>query len=109
MITTVILIFFAVVFSPDAQRRHERILRNAIARSGQTMQQASAEAEINNAQFMRQIKLIEGSHKRLAMQPDEFWRWYAVEIVKEFGLPAELETAGRLQRAVRQSEMELAS
>ena len=109
MITTVLLMFLAVVIGPDVQRRHERILRNAIARSGSTVLRAAQEAEIGHPQFTRQIQLIEGSHKRLAMQPVEFWQWFAVEITREFGLPAELETAGRLQRAVHQSEMELAS
>ena len=109
MITTVLLMFLAVALGPDAQRRHERILRAAIAKSGQTMLQAAQEAEIDKGQFTRQVQLIEGSHKRLAMQPDEFWQWFAVEITREFGLPAELETATRLHRAVHQSEMELAS
>lgn len=112
MITTVLLIFFAVVIGPDAQRRHERILRNAIAKSGQTMLQAAQEAETDKGQFTRTIQLIEGSHKKLAMQPDEFWRWFAVEIAREFGIPAELETATRLERAARRStdsDMEMAS
>ncbi len=113
MITTALLFVLAMAFCPDTARRHERILRTAIAKSGQTVQQAAAEAEISQAQFTKQLQLLEGSHKRLAMQPVEFWRWYAVEITREFGLPEELETAGRLQRAVRytdsESEMEMAS
>jgi len=112
MITMSVVLVVAVCFTADLQRRHERILRNAIAKSGQTMLQASQEAELDNAQFMRQIKMLEGSHKRLVMQPVEFWRWLAVEITREFGLPAELETAGRLERAVRVTnteQMEMAS
>ena len=106
MITTCLLLFLAVCIGPDAHRRHERILRAAIAKSGQTMLQAAQEAEIDKGQFTRQIQLVEGSHKRLAMQPKEFWQWFAVEIAREFGLPAELETAARLERVC---DLEMAS
>jgi hypothetical protein len=96
----------SVCLTADLQRRHERVLRNAISKSGQTMLQAAQEAEIDKGQFTRQIQMIEGSHKRLAMQPIAFWQWLAVEIVSEFGLPKELETAARLQAA---SDLEMAS
>lgn len=111
MITSCLLMILAMAFSPDTQRRHERILRRAIVRSVETMQRASQEAEIDKAQFTRQVQMLEGSHKRLAMLPDDFWRWYAVEIASEFGLPAELDTARRLDRAVRSTDaaMEIAS
>ncbi len=113
MISISCLLIVAVCLTTDLQRRHEKILREAIAKSGQTMLQASQEAEIDKGQFTRQIQMIEGSHKRLAMQPVAFWQWLAVAIVAEFGLPQELETAGRLQRAARlthtDSDMEMAS
>ena len=112
MITMILCtIALTVCLTSDLQRRHERVLRAAISKSGQTMLQASQEAEIDKAQFTRQIQMLEGSHKRLVMQPVAFWQWLAVEIAAEFGLPRELETAGRLQRAVQSvdTEMEMAS
>ena len=96
MITAVLFVFVAVVLAPDVQRRHERILRAAILKSGQTMLQASQEAAIDKGQFTRQVQLIEGSHKRLAMQPDAFWRWYGLLLLHEFGMPVEVETAVQL-------------
>ncbi len=95
------MLFVAVVLTAEMQRRHERVLRNAILKSGQTMQQAAMEAGIDQGQFTRQIQFAEGSLKRLAMQPATFWQWLAVEIAAEFGLPAEVETAGKLSRAVQ--------
>ena len=110
MITTCLVILVTVCLTPDLQRRHERVLRNAIAKSGQTMLQASQEAEIDKGQFTRQIQMLEGSHKRLAMQPIAFWQWLAVEIVQEFGLPSELHAAARLHAASQDaSDLEMAS
>ena len=97
-----ILLCLAVVIGPDAQRRHERILRNAIAKAGQPVLQAAQEADISQAQFTRQLQMLEGSHKRLAMQPVEFWQWYGLAILQEFGLPKEVETAGRVKAALEQ-------
>jgi hypothetical protein len=99
MILTTMLV--GVALTADMKRRHEKVLRNAIVRSGQTFQQAAAEAEINQAQFTRQLQLEEGSHKRLAMQPVTFWQWLAVEITREFGLPAEVETGAKLGQVAR--------
>jgi hypothetical protein len=111
VITSCIVLVVAVVLTSDLRLTHERILRNALAKSGSTVLRAAQEAEMDKGQFTRTIQLIEGSHKRLAMQPVEFWQWFAVEIAAEFGLPAELQTATRLERAVRSthSEMEMAS
>ena len=105
MITTVLLICLGVVVGPDIER-HSRILRDTIAKTGRTVLRAAQDAEISHQQFLRQIEMQEGSHKRLAMQPKEFWQWYAVLLAKEFGLPAELETAARLRDV---SALELAS
>jgi hypothetical protein len=91
--------FFGVALTDELRRRHERALRDAIHLSGSTMLQASQEAEIDQAQFTRQIQLLEGSHKRLAMQPRAFWRWYAVTLTSEFGLPTEAKRAARLALA----------
>jgi hypothetical protein len=102
MITVMVAVAVAAVaLTPDLQRRHERVLRNAIAKSGQTVQQAAMEADIDQGQFTRQLQLAEGSHKRLAMQPIAFMQWLAVEITREFGLPAEIETGAALGKAVR--------
>lgn len=100
------LLVFAVVLTADLQRRHESVIRKAITKSGQTMLQASQEAEIGQGQFTRQIQMLEGSLKRLAMQPQAFWQWWAVEIVNEFGLPQELHVARQLDAV---TEMERAS
>lgn len=110
MLASMFLLLIAVAFSADARRRHERILRNALIRSGSTVLQGAQEAEIGHPQFTRQLQMLEGSHKRLAMQPDAFWQWFAVEIVREFGIPAEVRAARRLHRAARSvAKMEVAS
>jgi hypothetical protein len=85
-----------VVLSDDLRRTHERALRTAIQLSGSTMRLAAQEAEIDQAQFTRQIQLAEGSLKRLAMQPKRFWQWYAVALAQEFGIPVEARRAGKL-------------
>ena len=112
MITSCIVLIVAVVLTGDLRLTHERLLRNALAKSGSSPLRAAQEAEMDKGQFTRTIQMIEGSHKRLAMQPREFWQWYAVEIAAAFGLPAELDTAKRLERAAvrsTNSEMEMAS
>jgi hypothetical protein len=63
------------------------------------MLRAAQEAEIDQAQLTRQFQLVEGSHKRLAMQPRAFWQWYAVTLTAEFGLPIETKRAARLRAA----------
>jgi hypothetical protein len=79
-------------------------VRDAIQLSKQTMRQAAQEAEIDQAQFQRQIEMAEGSLKRLAMQPASFWQWLGVTIAAEFGIPAEVEQATRLARASHRHE-----
>jgi hypothetical protein len=100
-ISTILALFVGVALSSDQQRRHEHIYRRAITRSGQTIQQAAAEAEISQPQFTRQLQGLEGTLKRLHMQPVAFWQWYALELLNEFGLPKEVENANRVQRMVR--------
>lgn len=95
------VVLTAVAFSDDLRRRHERILRDAFRMANLTISQASQEAEIDQAQLTRQLGMQEGTHKRLVMQPVAFWQWLAVAIAKEFGLPAELERAARLERATK--------
>jgi fructoselysine-6-P-deglycase FrlB-like protein len=90
-----------VALSDELRRLHERLVRDALRLSGATMLSASQEAEINQAQFTKQIQMLEGTHKRLAMQPVEFWQWYAVALADAFGMPRELRRAARLDRAVR--------
>jgi fructoselysine-6-P-deglycase FrlB-like protein len=94
-------VLVGVALSDELRRLHERILRDAVRLSGATMLSASQEAEINQAQFTKQIQMLEGTHKRLAMQPVEFWQWYAVALADAFGMPRELRRAARLDRAVR--------
>lgn len=88
-----------MVLSDDRRRRIARVLRDAVTSSKQSMGQAAREAEIDQAQFTRQIDLIEGTLKRLAMQPDAFWQWLAVAIAGEFGMPRDAERAARLAMA----------
>lgn len=88
-----------VVLSDDRRRRVSRVMRDAVVLSKQTMRQAAQEAEIDQAQFTKQIELTEGSLKRLAMQPDAFWQWLAVTITGEFGMPTEAKRAARLALA----------
>jgi hypothetical protein len=99
-----------VVLTDELRRLHERLVRDAVQRSGATMLSAAQEAEIDQAQFTRQIQLLEGSHKRLAMQPRAFWQWYALAIVNAFGLPREARRAVSLELAAlgrkRMSRME---
>lgn len=85
--------------SEDDRRRHEQAIRNAIRLAGMTMLRAAQEAEIDQAQLTRQIRLVEGTLKRLAMQPRAFWQWYAIELMSAFGLPAEARRAMRLALA----------
>lgn len=85
--------------SDDDRRRHEQAIRNAIRLAGMTMLQAAQEAGIDQAQFTKQIQLIEGSLKRLAMQPKAFWRWYAIELSAAFGMPTEAKRSMRLALA----------
>jgi hypothetical protein len=91
--------FFGVALTDALRRRHERALREAVRLSGSTMLRAAQEAEIDQAQLTRQFQLVEGSHKRLAMQPRKFWQWYAVTLTAEFGLPIETKRAARLRAA----------
>ncbi len=93
-----------VMLTADLQRRHETVLRTAITKAGLSMKEAAAEADLDKGQFTRQLQMLEGSFKRLAMQPVAFWQWYAVAIAKEFGLPQELDVAQQLEL-----EMERAS
>ncbi len=87
------------VLTDVRRRRVSRVLRDAIALSQQTMLRAAQEAEIDQAQFTRQIDLEAGALKRLAMQPDAFWQWLSVTIAAEFGMPAEAKRAARLALA----------
>lgn len=91
----------AVTLTDDLRRTHERLLRDAVRLSGGTMTLAAQEAEIDQAQFTKQFQMLEGSHKRLAMQPPDFWRWYALAILHEFGLPAEMTLATRAKRMAK--------
>lgn len=90
----------AVTFSDDLRRTHQRLLRDAIQLSKMTMLRASQEAEIDHAQFRRQVEMLEGSHKRLAMLPPEFWSWYGCLLVQQFGLPPEMRRSARLVLAL---------
>jgi len=92
---------FLAALTDETRRTHERILREAIARAGQTLDQAAREADIDPKQFTRQLQLVEGSHKRLAMQPKAFWQWLAVGLADTFGLPQEVKQAYRLHRRAR--------
>jgi len=96
-------VFLGAALTAELQRRHERVLRAAIAKSGQTILQAAQEAEIGQPQFTRQLQGLEGTLKRLQMQPAAFWQWFAVELAQEFGLPEEVETAARLKRMAKMS------
>lgn len=88
-----------IALSDDRRRRVARVMRDAVVLSKQTMRQAAQEADVDQAQFTRQIELSEGTLKRLAMQPDAFWQWLAVTIAAEFGMPAEAKRAARLALA----------
>jgi hypothetical protein len=92
-------VLMGVALTEEVRRLHERILRDAVRLSGGTMLSAAQEAEIDQAQFTRQVQLLEGSHKRLAMQPRAFWQWYAVAIVNALGLPRDVRRAAHLQLA----------
>jgi hypothetical protein len=91
----------AVAFSDELRRKHEQLIRDAIQLSKMSMLRASQEAEIDHAQFRRQVEMLEGSHKRLAMQPVEFWQWYAVAIAQAFGLPDAVTQGSRLGRMAK--------
>ena len=92
---------FAITLTDDDRRRHEQLLREAIRLAGFTMDRAAQEAEIGAPQFTRLVQLQEGTYKRLAMLPREFWQWLAVLIGNEFGLPKEAKQALRLHRRAR--------
>ncbi len=84
----------------DARRRRvARMFREALDASQPTMLRAAQDAEIDQAQFTRQIDLEAGTLRRLAMQPDAFWQWLAVAIMDEFGMPAKAKRAARLALA----------
>jgi hypothetical protein len=88
---------FLAALTDDKRRVHERILRDAVGMCG-TLDQAAREADIDPKQFSRQLALMEGSHRRLAMQPDEFFQWLAVFYAAHFGLPRKVKEAYRLHR-----------
>jgi hypothetical protein len=88
-----------VTFTDERRRRIAEMLRDAIRLSKQTMSQASQEAEIDQAQFQRQIEMTEGSLKRLAMQPDACWQWLGVSIAAQFGIPEDAKRALLLEQA----------
>lgn len=90
----------AVALSVDRRDRHAKLLREAISKAGQTLDQSAREAEMDIAQFRRQVDLVEGSHKRLVMQPDRFWQWYGLVILLQYGLPKELRLARKLSRVL---------
>jgi len=90
-----------VTLSDDRRRRIAMALRDAIRLSNQTMRQAAQEAEMDQAQFQRQIEMTEGTLKRLAMQPEAFWQWLGVTVSAEFGLPVEAQRAAKLAFATR--------
>lgn len=87
--------YVGVALSDDLCRLHRRLLGEAIEHAHMTMQQASAEAEISQAQFTRQLQGIEGSLKRLWMLPLTFWQWYGLVLVSHFGLPPLAQRAAR--------------
>lgn len=95
----------AVVLTDDLRRQHTRALRDAIQRSGSTMLRAAQEAEIDQSQFTRQVDMLEGTHKRLAMQPVAFWQWYALALFAAFGPPDELCHVVRLRRMAKMTTM----
>jgi hypothetical protein len=99
----------AVTLDDERRRQIVRVFRDAITLSKQTMRMASQEAEIDQAQFQRQIEMEQGSLKRLAMQPDTFWQWLAVTIAAEFGVPMEVEHGARLAHARAAVDLERAS
>src|SRR6185436_9732916 len=90
-----------VTLSDDRRRRIAMAFRDAIRLSNQTMRQAAQEAEMDQAQFQRQIEMTEGTLKRLAMQPEAFWQWLGVTVSAEFGLPVEAQRAAKLAFATR--------
>lgn len=83
----------------ETRRKHEQMLRAAIAKAGQTLDQAAREAEIDSKQFARQLALVEGSLKRLVMQPRAFWQWWVIGLAAYYGIPSEVKRAYRLSRA----------
>ena len=89
----------AVALTDARSRLITATLRDAIRLSDSTMRQAAQEAEIDQAQFQRQIELVEGSLKRLGMQRDEFWQWWAVTIADAFGMPRVAQRAARMALA----------
>lgn len=84
----------------DLRRTHEQLLRNALRHANLTIDQASREAEINRAQFTRQLQAIEGSLKRLQMLPADFWRYWALELLGYYGLPKLVRRAIRVGLAI---------
>src|SRR6185436_15716571 len=90
-----------VTLSDDHRRRIAMAIRDAIRLSNQTMRQAAQEAEIDQAQFQRQIEMAEGTLKRLAMQPEAFWQWFGITLSQSFGLPVEAQRAAKLAFATR--------
>lgn len=93
------LAIIGVLLCDARSRRITATIRDAIRLSDSTMRQAAQEAEIDQAQFQRQIELVEGSLKRLGMQRDAFWQWWAVMIAEEFGMPRIAQRAARMALA----------
>lgn len=91
--------FPTVAVSEEDRRRHEALLRAAIAKAGLTLDQSAREAEMDSKQFARQLAMVEGSHKRLLMQPRSFWQWLAIGLAAYYGIPPEVKRAYQLARA----------
>jgi hypothetical protein len=90
----------AAVAMTDAVRRlHASLLRHASDLAYHSQGRAAQEADLDQAQWRRQIDQIEGTHKRLAMQSDEWWQWYAVVIAQHFGVPGEVRIGHALERS----------
>jgi hypothetical protein len=103
----------AIPLTEDRKRQCAKVLRDSLRLADLTLDRAALEAERNARQVARQIAGEEGSLTTLYAQPDTFWRWLAISIAQEFGLPKEVRRAGLLRRVVighkRQLRLQMAA
>lgn len=80
--------------------KHVGVVTRALELAGLSLEKAAVWMDMDRAQLHRQLH-GEGhvSLTRLTMLPVSFWRWYAVLLAAEFGLPLEVRRAAKMTLA----------
>lgn len=98
--TALLCVFIVgITLTDDRRRRHERMLRAALRHADLTLSQSAQEATCDVSRFKRELAGVEGTLRHLFSQPDRFFQWYAVELVRVFGVPQEARRVATLALA----------